>query len=229
MENRSVSVVVPVFNEEKTIAQVVEPLLKTPLVSEVICVNDGSWDKTLTILKSFGNRIKLVDLKKNHGKGFALALGVKKAVSEIVVFLDGDLLGLRPGHVDKLVTPLLNGQARVTMGLVPFSSTLAKPVSSFTGQRGYWREDLVPYLKRISKTRYGVEVYLNSLFDKREVAKIDLPDLIYLAKRHKMPFSEVPAAYLIQILEISKTVAKVNGTKLKHISSYFDGYFKNHD
>ena len=70
---KTVSAIVPVFNEEKTVKVVVETLLASKLISEVICVNDGSTDKGLEILKSFGRKIKLIDLKRNHGKGFALS------------------------------------------------------------------------------------------------------------------------------------------------------------
>jgi len=221
MENKTVSVVIPVFNEEKTIAEVIEPLLGSESVSEIICVNDGSADKSLEILKSFGDKITLIDLRRNRGKGFAMAAGVKKAVGEIIVFLDADLLYLKKGHVNKLVLPLLGGKAEAALGVLSFSSTSAKPSPSLTGQRAYWKKDLIPHLKQISKTRYGAEIYLNSVFKKKKVAKVELENLVYLAKRHKMPFSDLPAAYLRQILEMSRTVAKVNGMKLQKIRSVF--------
>jgi len=48
---KTISAIVPVYNEDKTVAKVVETLLNNPLINEVICVNDGSTDKSLTILK----------------------------------------------------------------------------------------------------------------------------------------------------------------------------------
>ena len=85
-KNISMSAIVPVYDEEKTVARVIGALLANNKFDEVICVNDGSTDRTLEILKSFGNKIILIDLKKNRGKGFALVSGIKKAKGEIVVF-----------------------------------------------------------------------------------------------------------------------------------------------
>ena len=218
---KKVSVIIPVLNEEKTVAKVIEPLLDSRSVSEIICVNDGSTDKSLEILKSFGDKITLIDLKRNHGKGFAMAVGVKKAIGEIVVFLDADLLGLKEDHVSKLVLPILENRAEAVLGILSFSSTLTKPSPSLTGQRAYWKKDLIPHLRQISKTRYGAEIYLNSVFKKKKIAKVDLEGLVYLAKRHKVPFSDLPAAYLRQILEMSRTIAKINGMKFKKIRSVF--------
>lgn len=71
----SVSAVVPVFNEEKTLRGVVWALLNSKLITEVICVNDGSTDKTREILKSFGRKIVFIDLKENQGKGVCNEFG----------------------------------------------------------------------------------------------------------------------------------------------------------
>ncbi|MEX0587272.1 MAG: glycosyltransferase family 2 protein, partial [Patescibacteria group bacterium] len=75
----TVSAVVPVFEEEKTIAGVITALLSSPLLDEVIVVNDGSSDSSPEIIKSFEPRIKFINLRKNRGKGFALAKGIRKA------------------------------------------------------------------------------------------------------------------------------------------------------
>ena len=88
-----ISAIIPVFNEEKTVGEIIETLL-TDLVDEIICVNDGSSDESLNILKSFGTNIKLINLKRNYGKGFALAAGIKRAKGDFVAFFDSDLLNL---------------------------------------------------------------------------------------------------------------------------------------
>ena len=90
-----VSAIVPGFNEEKTISKVVDCLLKSPEIKEVIAINDGSTDKTLTILKRFKSQIKLIDLKKNQGKGYALTAGINQAKNEVLMFMDADLVNLK--------------------------------------------------------------------------------------------------------------------------------------
>jgi glycosyltransferase involved in cell wall biosynthesis len=61
-------VIVPVYNEEKTVSKVVSKLLSNPKICEVICVNDGSSDRSLGELQKCGEGIKLIDFAENRGK-----------------------------------------------------------------------------------------------------------------------------------------------------------------
>src|SRR5688572_10966623 len=74
-----ISAIVPAFNEEDRIRDVLEVVTTSPLISEIICVNDGSLDNTSDVVKEFGSAVRLIDLHRNYGKGFALASGIKKA------------------------------------------------------------------------------------------------------------------------------------------------------
>ncbi|MFC2154572.1 glycosyltransferase [Candidatus Altiarchaeota archaeon] len=89
-----VSVVVPAYNEEDMLAECVESLLKLDYPGEkleIIVVNDGSTDKTREIAESFGEKIKLINLKKNSGtKAIPLNVGLRKATGEFVACLDAD-------------------------------------------------------------------------------------------------------------------------------------------
>src|SRR5574340_36599 len=98
--NLSVSVIVPAYNEEKRVYKVLDTLIKCRRVNEIICVNDGSTDSTLSIIKKVKG-VKVVNLKKNHGKAYAVAHGIKKTQGQIVVFLDADLQGLKENDVEK--------------------------------------------------------------------------------------------------------------------------------
>ena len=78
--SRKISVIVPAYNEEKKIVGVINSLFNSNSFDQIICVNDGSTDNTLQLLKKF-KKITLINLKKNHGKGFAVAAGIKKVLS----------------------------------------------------------------------------------------------------------------------------------------------------
>ncbi|MCD6557848.1 MAG: glycosyltransferase family 2 protein [Candidatus Aenigmarchaeota archaeon] len=89
------SVVVPMYNEAKHVRMVLRDLTKRspPGLKEIIVVNDGSVDNTLELLKKMKQKYKklrVVNLRRNHGKGYALRVGAKKAKTENIIFIDGD-------------------------------------------------------------------------------------------------------------------------------------------
>lgn len=181
----SVSAIVPLFNEGKTVGKVVQQLLDHPLIDEVICINDGSTDESFNILKNFGKKIQLISFKKNRGKGYALTRGTKEAKGDIVAFFDADLTSLRKNHTTSLILPLIEGKARAVLGY-PTSENFSSFFKDVTGERAYYRKDLLPHLKKISKTnRFSLEFYLNSLHKKNEVKKISLKGLGHLFKYEK--------------------------------------------
>lgn len=86
-------VIVPTYNNEKTLGRVLEKVLDFGEGREVIVVNDGSTDSTAEILSGFGNRITLLENEKNSGKGFSLRKGFLKAIElgfENAVTIDSD-------------------------------------------------------------------------------------------------------------------------------------------
>lgn len=103
-----VTVAIPALNEEKRIAQVVAYALSDSATAEVLVVDDCSIDQTAVLAAEAGARvISSVML----GKGASMADAVHAAQHDILVFLDGDLAGLRPGIISDLVRPLLSGKA----------------------------------------------------------------------------------------------------------------------
>jgi glycosyltransferase involved in cell wall biosynthesis len=205
-EGLSISAIVPVFDEKKTVGGVVKIILSNPLIDEVICVNDGSTDGSLHVLKSFGNKINLIDLKKNRGKGHALAAGVRRARGDIVVFLDADFVNLNEGYINELLTPILQGGYDGVVGyLTEDSDTL---FSVLSGQRAYFRKDLIPLLSKMSKTRFGVEVYLNEQFKKKNIKRIPLLGLRVLFKYEKFDKKKAFKEYLKAAVEITKVVGE---------------------
>ncbi len=103
-----VSVVIPALNESARIAGVIEIALKCPKVSEVIVVDDGSVDDTASLAQRAGARVITSTLL---GKGASMEDGLREASNPIVVYLDGDLTGLREDLVDLMVDPILSDEA----------------------------------------------------------------------------------------------------------------------
>ena len=102
----TLSVVIPVLNEEKTINKILIKVLKQKSAVEVIVIDDGSTDRTLEVLKNFSKtnkKIKLLRHKKNLGKGAAVINGLKKVSSDYLLIQDADL-EYNPDEYIKLVS-----------------------------------------------------------------------------------------------------------------------------
>lgn len=110
------SVIVPVFNEEKTVEALLSKLLKIKEVDEVVAVDDNSSDKTPKILKEIKNRkLKILSHKQNQGKGKAIQTGLKAVTGDYVLIQDADL-EYDPIEIPKLLSPIEEGKTEVVYG-----------------------------------------------------------------------------------------------------------------
>ena len=112
------TVVMPVYNEAATVANVISTVLQQPLVKELVIVDDCSRDNTWGVLQTLlgrDERVKLFRHEVNQGKGAALRTGFSKATSPIVIVQDADL-EYDPTEYDVLVRPILLGKADVVFG-----------------------------------------------------------------------------------------------------------------
>jgi dolichol-phosphate mannosyltransferase len=110
------SVIIPVYNEEKTVAKIVKQVLAEKTPKEVIIVDDGSTDQTREIIKKLkDNRIKKLFHAKNSGKGAAIRTGIKNAIGEILLIQDADL-EYDPKYYQELLRPIALGQSKVVYG-----------------------------------------------------------------------------------------------------------------
>lgn len=112
-----VSVIVPVFNERTTIAEVVRRLLVQPYPMEIIIVDDGSTDGTRELLREreWPAQVSIFFHDRNSGKGASLKTGLQHARGEIIVFQDADL-EYNPDDFAVLLRPILDGLADVVYG-----------------------------------------------------------------------------------------------------------------
>ncbi len=164
-QQAKVSCVIPVYNEEITVANVVEIALNTPQIAEVIVVNDGSNDNSIKNLAPFNNRIKIINLAENHGKGYAVAQGVKKAKFPYILLLDADLINIEPFHISSIINPVLNQNVDMTVGDVLSDGVpLYSFLWQFSGQRCLPKKKIKPLLKEIERTKYAIEIILNNAF-----------------------------------------------------------------
>jgi glycosyltransferase involved in cell wall biosynthesis len=116
--NLTLSVIIPAYNEEKTVASVVARVVAEMKCSfEIIIVNDGSNDRTPKIIDDLAakdSRIR-VHHKKNGGKASALKQGFAMSQGDIVIIQDADL-EYDPVEINEVITPILDGKADVVFG-----------------------------------------------------------------------------------------------------------------
>lgn len=121
MEKLSVmlSVIVPVYNEEKTILDVVREIRETEIKNvpkEIIIVDDFSTDRTREALKQIkGSSVRIFYHNKNMGKGAAIRRALKHAKGTIIAIQDADM-EYSPKNIAKLIEPILNGDSDVVYG-----------------------------------------------------------------------------------------------------------------
>lgn len=115
-EGNVLSIVVPCFNEEKTIAKLVESVLKQKVVDEVIVIDDASTDTSWKILCSLKHeKLRLMRNENNKGKGFSIRKGLAEARCPIVGIQDADL-EYDPRHYEDLISPIVSGSADAVFG-----------------------------------------------------------------------------------------------------------------
>ncbi|MEE8137611.1 MAG: glycosyltransferase family 2 protein [Thermoanaerobaculia bacterium] len=111
----TVTALVPVFNEQETLTDVVSVLRATELVDEMMVVSDGSTDDTVSVAQAVG--CKIIHLKENRGKGVAMAVGVAHTDAPILVFVDGDILNLSEYLLRRLIEPVVEDRTAMNIGV----------------------------------------------------------------------------------------------------------------
>ncbi len=210
--------VIPAYNEEKTIGDVLSVLQETSLIDRIIVVSDGSTDKTAEVAGSYD--VDVVELRENLGKGGALQAGLENTRAEVVLFLDADLIGLTKKHVENLVLPVLQDRADMTIGIfekgrraTDFAQKMAPKLS---GQRAI-KYSLIEQISGMDVARFGVEVALNRYMESAQirVEEVLLPDMSHVMKEEKLGMVKGMAARMKMYWEIIKSLTKVDSLKIK--------------
>ena len=111
-----VSIIMPCFNEEHTIEEIIKRVLRQKCVGELIIVDDGSTDGTLRNIRKIKNKkIILKKNQKNFGKGYSVRLGIEVARFPIIGIQDADL-EYNPKDYEKLIRPIISMNADVVYG-----------------------------------------------------------------------------------------------------------------
>jgi len=109
------SVIIPVYNEVRTILKIIQEVRGVPLDKEILVVDDGSTDGTRDLLRESGEGIKLFYHETNQGKGASIRTAIPHITGDLVVIQDADL-EYNPSEYSRLIGPILEGKADVVYG-----------------------------------------------------------------------------------------------------------------
>ncbi len=214
----SVTAIIPAFNEEKTIAPVLETLKAVSEVNRIIVVSDGSTDGTVEVANQQG--VEVIDLETNLGKGGAIKAGLDITDTEILLFLDADLVGLTSEHVRMLLEPVMQDRVDMTVGLFEkgrMATDFAQKVTPFlSGQRAL-KKEIIEDISDLDITRFGVEYALHNYAEesKLRTEEVVLADLSHIMKEEKMGLWKGSAARFKMYWEIIRSMLKLNNPQEK--------------
>jgi glycosyltransferase involved in cell wall biosynthesis len=197
---QKLSVIVPVFNERNTVAEIVRRMraVELPLDKEIVIVDDGSDDGTRAVLTQLGDStVRVVLHPQNRGKGHAFRTGLEHVTGDLVIVQDADL-EYDPDDWPKLLAPVLKGRATVVYG------------SRFTGERRnmlflHWVGNR--FLSLVTNILYNTTLSdmetCYKLFDRRVLDGIEIeaerfelePELTAKVLRRGIRIYEVPISY----------------------------------
>jgi len=204
----------PIYNEENTLEQCLNAVLKSPYTTEVIMVDDGSKDGSREILSNIKNdKVKVILHKQNQGKGAAVVTALKNAKCEYVLIQDADL-EYDPKEYSKLLKPVIEDGAWVVYGS-RFSGVYKN--MRFTSKMGN------KFLTLMTRILYGASLTdmetCYKLMKRDEIKDFQIkshrfdfePEITAKILKKNIPIIEVPITYLGRAMDEGKKITWRDG------------------
>ena len=202
MKISKVGAVVPIYNEESTLGNVLLQLYYCKNIDRIIVVDDGSTDQTWHNLRLFKKidrlkKINLIKLKKNSGKGNAVKVGVKfldkylDASFNYILLFDADLIGLEEWHIQRMIDEVKNPGISMVIGLRDKGNIFLNMLMPYFplngGERAFERGVLIDIIKSPLIEGWGLESVMNDYCRKKKlgVSKIMLNGLDHIGIQTK--------------------------------------------
>jgi glycosyltransferase involved in cell wall biosynthesis len=215
-EIKKLSVVVPVYNESRTVGKLIDLVLKVPISKEIIIVDDGSTDGTRQILDEISHPdVTILYHERNQGKGSALRTAFREITGDIVIVQDADL-EYNPEDYLYLLEPIKMGLAEVVYGSRFSSSSKENALNlrHYVGNR--FLTIISNYFTglNISDTQTCYKVFSRSALENMTIVEdrfgVDTELTAKLAKKG-LRFSEVPISYLPRSRKEGKKLGIMSG------------------
>lgn len=210
------SILIPAYNEEKTISQVLQQIFSLQLAVdfEVIVIDDGSTDLTAEAVKNSGFPVIYLRQGKNSGKGAAIRRGIEEAQGEIILIQDADC-EYYPNDYPALITPILSGKAEVVYG-----SRILKKGNPYSYKWFYWGGRFLSwwtnflYGTHITDEPTGYKVFKASVLKSLRLSCQGFefcPEVTAKILREGIKIFEVPISYSPRSIEEGKKISWKDG------------------
>lgn len=212
-----VTAIVPAYNEEKTVGNVLKVLASSDRIDKITVVDDGSTDNTSKIIKKIqSKKVKIITLRKNMGKGDAVKMASKHIKSGVVMLFDADLIGLRGEHIEKLLEPIAKEKASMVIGLRDKGSAIANMMMPYFpltgGERAFVSNVFLDISKMPLIEGWGLESVMNDYCKKKRlrVVKIKMDGVDHIGIQTK---KYGLMAFVKEIYDVVLTKIKLMGVK----------------
>ena len=208
------SIIIPVYNEERTIAEIIRRVKAVSLENiekEIIVVNDGSTDHTPEVLEDV-NGIRLFTHTKNSGKGAAIRTGLKESTGDLFIIQDADL-ELNPADFPKLLAPLLSGKFEVVYGSRYLNGPHVNLLSMLANTAVTWTANIL-YGLHITDEATGYKVFTRKVLDSIRLKCTHFefcPEFTAKVSKKGFKIYEVPVSYHYRSPEEGKKVGWKDG------------------
>lgn len=246
------SVLMPVYNEEKTVAVVVGKVLTLgDLVEEIVVVDDGSTDRTAGVLEDLAKqepKVRFFRLEPNQGKTAAIRHALARATGEVIIIQDADM-EYDPAEIPDVVGPILDGHADVVYGsrfmvrkssrVLYFYHYLANRFLTFlsntltnrnmtdveTGYKAFRRGVIAPL--RLTSRGFGLEIEITAMVCKTRARTYEVPISYYgrsYEEGKKIGVRDgIMAIYYICYYNIIKTLLPEGRRYVREVNRFLDG------
>ena len=194
------SIIMPLYNEEKTVAEIIRKILDLKIDFQLIVVNNGSTDNTGDIIRGFDNdtRVTIVEKEQNIGKGDAIITGLQHVTGQYTVIQDGDL------EYDPHDLARMLAEAESTGALAVFGSRRLNPDSGISYNRYLWGGQLLTFIANllysvgITDESTCYKMIRTDVFKKMNLESLRFefcPEVVAKLGRNKIKITEVPISY----------------------------------
>jgi glycosyltransferase involved in cell wall biosynthesis len=214
------SIIVPVYNEQRTINEVIERVMAVDLGDierEIIIANDGSQDDTRRVIEERGwlrdPRVRLCENPINLGKGAAVRHGLAAATGDILLVQDADL-ELNPEEYTKLLAPILDGRASVVYGSRFLRPTSRVPRRTRLANRALTAVTNVLFGSRLTDMETAYKAFRREVIRSVRLRCVGFdfePEVTARLLRSGQRILEVPIAYTPRTADEGKKIGWVDG------------------